>query len=199
MANVLVIYGHPQTPKSFNFDLKEQLVQALSLKGHNVIVRDLYQINFNPLLSTNDLSNIHNNSFSKDIVQEQDYITKSNIIIFIYPIWWAGQPAIIKGYIDRVFSYGFAYVNKNGKITGLLTNKKVVILNSHGNGFNIYDTEGFYDAMRLVIDKGIFAFCGFDDIKHLFFDSMNIKTSDDKQKDIELAINEVLLEIEKGV
>ncbi|WP_262497627.1 NAD(P)H-dependent oxidoreductase [Pedobacter africanus] len=51
---------------------------------------------------------------------------------FIYPIWWTGMPAIMKGYIDRVMSYGFAYRYDQGVQKGLLGGKEVTIINTHG-------------------------------------------------------------------
>ncbi|MDE6224201.1 MAG: NAD(P)H-dependent oxidoreductase [Alphaproteobacteria bacterium] len=196
MANILLVYGHPKTPKSFNFDLKERLVATLKNHGHNVLVRDLYEISFNPLLSSKDLELIHNKQIPDDIKKEQEFIRNADVIIFIYPIWWAGQPAIIKGYIDRVFSYGFAYMYKGGKVVGLLPDKKAIIINSNGNSTELYEREGFYDAMRLVVDKGIFAFCGFSKVKHLFYGSQSTKTDDEKNKDINNAIDETIIEIE---
>ena len=196
MANILLVYGHPKTPKSFNFDLKERLVETLKAHGHNVLVRDLYEISFNPLLSSKDLELIHNNQIPDDVKKEQDFIRNADVIIFIYPIWWAGQPAIIKGYIDRVFSYGFAYMYKGGKVIGLLPNKKAIIINSNGNSTELYKKDGFYDAMKLLVDKGIFAFCGFSKVKHLFYGSLSVKTDEEKQKDIDNAVDETIIEIE---
>ena len=196
MANILLVYGHPKTPKSFNFDLKERLVETLKAHGHNVLVRDLYEISFNPLLSSKDLELIHNNQIPDDIKKEQDFIRNADVIIFIYPIWWAGQPAIIKGYIDRVFSYGFAYMYKGGKVIGLLPNKKAIIINSNGNSTELYKKDGFYDSMKLLVDKGIFAFCGFSKVKHLFYGSLSVKTDEEKQKDIDNAVDETIIEIE---
>ena len=196
MANILLIYGHPKTPKSFNFDLKEKLVEALKQHVHNVLVRDLYEISFNPLLSSKDLELIHNGQISEDIRKEQEFIKNADTIIFIYPIWWAGQPAIIKGYIDRVFSYGFAYMYKGGKVIGLLPDKKAIIINSNGNPSALYKKNDFYNAMKLLVDKGIFAFYGFSKIKHLFYGDMSTKSDDDKSKDINNAIDETIIEIE---
>lgn len=86
MANILLIYGHPKTPTSFNFDLKEKLLFTLKNKGHNVFVRDLYEVNFNPVLSSKDLEMFYNDEIPDDIKREQDFIRSADIMIFIYPI-----------------------------------------------------------------------------------------------------------------
>ncbi len=196
MANILLIYGHPQTPKSFNFDLKEKLVKAIKDNGHNILVRDLYEISFNPLLSSKDLEMIHNFEIPEDIKQEQEFIKNADTIIFIYPIWWAGQPAIIKGYIDRVFSYGFAYIYKGNKVIGLLSDKKAIILNSTGTPSELYEKSGFHKSMRQVIDEGIFKFCGFKKVTHIFFGAVPMLTEEQKQLTINNAIDDTIIEIE---
>ena len=196
MANILLIYGHPKTPTSFNFSLKEKLVSVLKTKGHNVLVRDLYEVSFNPLLSSEDLAKLHNNEIPDDIKKEQDFIKNADVIIFIYPIWWAGSPAIIKGYIDRVFSYSFAYMYKGNKVVGLLTDKRAIIINSHGSPYDFYEREGFHTAIQKVNDDGIFAFCGFKRIKHLFFGGIMNKTIEEKEIDIKQAIDKTIIEIE---
>ncbi len=196
MANILLIYGHPKTPNSFNFSLKEKLVFALKERGHNVLVRDLYEVSFNPLLSSDDLSKFHNNEIPDDIRREHEFIKNADIIIFIYPIWWAGSPAIIKGYIDRVFSYGFAYMYKGNKVVGLLTDKRAVIINSNGSPYDFYEKAGYYNAIKKVTDEGIFAFCGFKRIKHIFFGGIMNKTPEEKTTDIKKAIDETIIEIE---
>ena len=74
MANILLIYGHPKTPTSFNYSLKEKLVSALKNRGHSVLVRDLYEVSFNPLLSSDDLAKLHNGEIPNDIKKEQEFI-----------------------------------------------------------------------------------------------------------------------------
>lgn len=196
MVNILLVYGHPKTPTSFNFSLKEKLVSVLKSKGYNVLVRDLYEVSFNPLLSSEDLAKLHNNEIPDDIKQEQEFIKNADVIIFIYPIWWAGSPAIIKGYIDRVFSYGFAYMYRGNKVVGLLTDKRAIVINSNGSPYELYENEGFYFAMRKVVDDGIFRFCGFNKIKHIFFGGIMNKTQEEKDMNIKQAIDETVIEIE---
>ncbi|MBP3616148.1 MAG: NAD(P)H-dependent oxidoreductase [Alphaproteobacteria bacterium] len=196
MVNILLVYGHPKTPTSFNFSLKEKLVSVLKSKGYNVLVRDLYEVSFNPLLSSEDLAKLHNNEIPDDIKQEQEFIKNADVIIFIYPIWWAGSPAIIKGYIDRVFSYGFAYMYRGNKVVGLLTDKRAIVINSNGSPYELYENEGFYPAMRKVVDDGIFRFCGFNKIKHIFFGGIMNKTQEEKDMNIKQAIDETVIEIE---
>ncbi|MEJ1715164.1 NAD(P)H-dependent oxidoreductase, partial [Escherichia coli] len=83
---------------------------GLQKKGHEVEVRDLYEMQFQPTLGRSEMIG----GIGEDVVVEQEYLKWADVITFIYPIWWTGLPAIMKGYIDRVFSYGFAYKYVNG-------------------------------------------------------------------------------------
>lgn len=164
----LVIYAHPQS-ESLNHSILNTAVNALEKKGHEVIVRDLYAMNFQPVLQISDLTAIKNGETPADLQQEQEYITNADCIILIYPIWWTGLPAILKGYIDRVFSYGFAYSYGGDGIVPHLTDKKGMIVNTYGTPEEIYDQIGMTEALRLTSDIGIFEFTGIEPIEHLLF------------------------------
>src|SRR5208283_888803 len=104
----LIIYAHPD-PGSFNHAVMEIISEELKNNNKDFVLRDLYQINFNPILKTEDLTAIQNGAVLEDVKKEQEHIRSSDILIFIFPIWWSSMPAILKGYIDRVFSLKFAY------------------------------------------------------------------------------------------
>jgi NAD(P)H dehydrogenase (quinone) len=164
----LIVYAHPQK-ESFNQAILETTVQTLENKGHEVRVRNLYNLNFQPVLYQSELESLRKGEILEDVKREQEYITQSDCIIFIYPIWWTGLPAILKGYIDRVFSYGFAYsVGSNG-VNQHLTDKKGFIINTHGTPKEIYDQMGMTKALKMTSDTGIFEFTGIDPAGHLLF------------------------------
>lgn len=165
----LVIYAHPNS-NSLNSHLKDAIVTQLLQQNHEVVIRDLYQLNFNPVLSLDDIAGQRKGAVADDVQREQDYITWADCITFIHPIWWTGLPAMMKGYIDRVFSYGFAYRYDQGVQRGLLTGKQAVIINSHGKSNAEYSAIGMDHAFSLTFDKGIYLYCGFDIKKHLYFD-----------------------------
>lgn len=165
----LVIYAHPN-PASLNHFFKQTIVESLKNSGQEIIVRDLNEINFNPVLSLNDMRGQRMGQVSEEVKTEQDFISWADQIIFVYPIWWTGMPAIMKGYIDRVFSYGFAYRYDQGVQKGLLTGKKTVIVNSHGKSNAEYQAMGMDKALVLTSDTGIFTYCGLEIKKHFYFD-----------------------------
>ncbi len=128
-------------------------------------------MNFEPVLSGAEISDLRSGVIRHDVAVEQEHVRRADVMHFIYPIWWTGMPAILKGYIDRVFSYGFAYLSgKDGPI-GLLKGKKVFIYNSLGQSREEYEKDMFH-ALNLTSDKGIFNFCGLEVMDHLYFPSI---------------------------
>lgn len=165
----LIVYAHPNSG-SLNHFFKQTVLESLQESGAEIEVRDLNQINFNPVLSLDDMSGQRMGKVADDVKMEQDFITWADRIIFIYPIWWTGMPAIMKGYIDRVFSYGFAYRYDQGIQKGLLTGKKTIIINSHGKSNAEYEAMGMDKALALTSDTGIFTYSGLEIQEHFYFD-----------------------------
>ncbi len=171
----LIIYAHPSA-ESLNATIKDYVENILKDK-HEVKVRDLNQLNFNPVMSEQDLNGQKRGIVEDDVKTEHRLIEWAEYLTFIYPIWWTGMPAIMKGYIDRVFSYGFAYRYVEGKQQGLLNHKKVVIINTQGKSAEEYSESGMDHALTLTSDYGIFNYCGMQIMTHLYFDRADRATS----------------------
>ncbi|ALC83477.1 NAD(P)H-dependent oxidoreductase [Bacillus gobiensis] len=181
--NHLVVYAHPH-PESFNHAILETAVKALEDKGHQVFVRDLYALDFQPVLKPQDTAAMKSGNIPDDIKTEQEFITKADVITFIYPIWWSGLPAILKGYVDRVFAYGFAYAYGEGEIIQLLKGKKGLIINTHGTPKEIYDEMGMTASLTITSDVGIFDFTGIEPLDHLLFGNVSEYLEEAALKDI---------------
>jgi len=180
----LIIYAHPN-PTSFNHAIKGIVEEKLNKAGNSFETRDLYGIGFNPQLSGNDFVSWQQGQFLLDIKAEQDYIRNSDILIFIHPIWWFNMPAILKGYIDRVFSYGFAYSAKEKGPYGLLTDKKVILINTTGGAEENYLKYGYKEALKKTIEDGIFGFCGVKVIMHRYFYAVPYVSDQAREKMLE--------------
>lgn len=168
--NHLIVYAHPSSDSFSNKILtisKEFSVE----KEYKTEVRDLYSIGFNPVLKNSDLKGMHGGETPEEIKREQNYIQWADLITFIYPVWWTGMPAILKGYIDRVFSYGIAYKHAEGGVEGLLKGKMVLLFSPMGTSNEEYGKIGMLDSMKQTCDEGIFKFCGMKVMKHVFFGS----------------------------
>lgn len=177
----LIIYAHPNQ-ESLNATLMQTVINTLKAQNHDVIVSDLYSLDFDPVLSLEDMKGQRQGMVSPDVQKEQDNISWAESITFIYPIWWTGMPAIMKGYIDRVMSYGFAYRYDQGVQKGLLEGKQAVIINTHGKSNAEYEATGMDKALLLTSDEGIYRYCGLDVKQHFFFDRADRATSSDIKK-----------------
>ncbi|MEM9595787.1 MAG: NAD(P)H-dependent oxidoreductase [Acidobacteriota bacterium] len=121
---VHVVTAHPET-RSFNFALRRLAVETLRDLGHGVQCSDLYQNDFRASAGPGDFEKPQgadpwqlasaqvdhgkHGGFVDEIRREQDRVVWSDLTILQFPIWWGSYPAILKGWIDRVLSYGFAY------------------------------------------------------------------------------------------
>jgi NAD(P)H dehydrogenase (quinone) len=124
LMNVLVVYAHPE-PQSFNGAMKEAAVAALTRAGHQVRVSDLYAMKFNPVVDPAQFPERADPAFFKlqkeqrhaaetgtvaaDVAAEHEKLSWADLVIFQFPLWWGSMPAILKGWVDRVFSMGQVY------------------------------------------------------------------------------------------
>jgi NAD(P)H dehydrogenase (quinone) len=168
VVKYLIVYAHPN-PKSFNHAILERCEAALKDAGRNYEVRDLYALKFDPALDRKDLDLLGEGKVVKKVEDEQRLIREADVLIFIYPIWWFGMPAILKGYIDRVFTEGFAFSMDGERLAGLLQGKRVIIMNTTGASRDVLLRTGYEEAMRKMEDIGIFDFCGMRVFAHKYF------------------------------
>ena len=134
--NVLVVYSHP-VGESFNAAVRDAIVNELANTNHDLRVRDLYAEGFNPFLSAQERA-LHRTSPSTrpELARDVTDLRWCNAIVFIYPTWWSGQPAMLKGWFDRTWMNEVASVLPEGanRIRPLLTNiTRLVAVTTHGS------------------------------------------------------------------
>ncbi len=139
---VLIIYAHPEGEGFSSYTLKK-LTEELKLQKIDFEFLDLYKEKFDPVLKNEELYTRENGGEIPDIKEKQEKIKQSDALIFIYPTWWGGMPAILKGFIDRVFTPGFAFKYNSEKLLKfipdkLLPDKKIIIFTSMGAPKFIY-------------------------------------------------------------
>lgn len=167
MATHLIIFAHPN-PDSFTNAMVARVADVSAQQGAEVIVRDLYEMNFNPVLPLHELKG----DIPPDILQEQQYIRRADLITLIYPLWWMGFPAILKGYLDRVLTHGFAYQTDETGSVGLLHGKKMQQFINLGSNAQTYRENGYAQGLDVCLVNGLFNFCGIMDIQHTLFGSL---------------------------
>jgi NAD(P)H dehydrogenase (quinone) len=177
--NILIVYAH-QEPKSFNAAMKETAVAVLAAAGHQVIVSDLYEMQFKATADRADFARLGNPDYFKyqieqniaydhgmlaeDIHIEQEKLQWADFVIFQFPLWWFSVPAILKGWIDRVFCTGFAYggAHKFYDQGGLVGRKAMLSLTTGGPG-SMYSPTGLNGDIEKIlypIQHGMLYFVG---------------------------------------
>lgn len=155
--NALIILAHPKN-NSLNHALAQEVKRTLEELKCGFYFHDLYQENFNPILSAQEL--LRKASFDNKVTQFVQEIQNSEILIFIHPDWWGQPPAILKGWIDRVLQPGIAYEYEGTEFgkkhpIGLFQDKKMLVLCTS----NQLESEE-RPVIRTVWEQAIFQFCG---------------------------------------
>lgn len=176
----LVIYAHPN-PESFNHAILKSVEEGLREQEHEVKIRDLYGMSFDPILDAEDLSLISKGETPEDIRREQADVTWADGLVFIYPLWWHDRPAILKGWMDRVFLNGFAFEYGPQGPTGLLGGKKALVLQTSGNPEAVYDAWDTKGAIKKIITTGGLEFFGIQDITYKVFFGVPIVSDEERQ------------------
>ena len=116
----LVIYAHP-VDSSYQCALHKRVVQALAAAGHEVDDCDLYAEGFQPILTRQERLTYYRVGENRTLVpSETERLLKCEGLVFVFPTWWYGMPAILKGYIDRVWLPGVAFELVGGQTQPLL-------------------------------------------------------------------------------
>jgi NAD(P)H dehydrogenase (quinone) len=183
----LIISAHP-SENSFSNSLVEALVRDSEHNDVDVVVRNLYELDFNPVLTADDLGKIKNGETPADVAREQRFLGESDFISLVYPLWWGSFPAILKGYFDRIFTHGFAFkITENGP-EALLKGKKVFLHTSMGNSVEEYENKGILKAFRQVHGQEVFGFVGIEVAGHFFYPRIPESSPQMKEKYIDEAL-----------
>lgn len=159
--------------------MKNVAIGEFEKKGWEVKVSDLYKMDFNSVASRNDfqkLSNdshvvyqveqkiaVENDNLISDIKNEIEKIKWADLIIFQFPIWWFSMPAIMKGWVDRVFVNGDIYAGGKWYSNGVLRDKKALISMTTGGPASAFAPNGMNGYMKDIlfpITHGVFSFTG---------------------------------------
>lgn len=163
-----VIIAHPNET-SFTMSVARTYCEAVGKSGDDVLLRDLYRMNFAPCLETGEVPNVAGFAPGSDVVSERQLLTDVDVFTFVYPLWMNAQPAMMKGYIDRVFGMGFAFGPGRGGNVPLLKSRKMISFTSSGAPTDWVVSTGAWNAIQKLFDEHFAAVCGLDLIDHLHF------------------------------
>jgi len=186
--HVLLVYAHPE-PRSLNGSLRDFTVRHLREAGHEVQVSDLYAMKWKAALDADDNTDhqpgarfdpaldsghaFEHGTQSTDIAREQDKLRWADAVILQFPLWWFSMPAILKGWVERVYAYGFGYgVGEHSDARwgdrygeGTLAGKRAMLVVTAGGWESHYGPRGIngpIDDLLFPIQHGILYYPGFD-------------------------------------
>ncbi len=178
-----VILAHPK-PASFCASIAKTCVENLTSLGDQVILRDLYQLAFDPCLKSGELPTELGFAPGPDVVAERALLAGIDSFIFVYPFWFNAPPAILKGYVDRVFCMGFGYGPAFGGTEPLLVGKRLTSFSTSGAPEHWVNSTGALKALMAVFDLHLAGVCGLSVQDHRHFGSILSNLTDEAAADM---------------
>jgi NAD(P)H dehydrogenase (quinone) len=170
MPNALLVVAHPHT-ESFSHAMADVAAAVLDQAGHRLTRHDLYAEGFHPVQPTGEGAN----TTSSDPLVEAHCaaLRAADLILLFHPNWWSQPPAILKGWIDRVFRLGTAYgyppgVGFEGLPVGLLQARHALVFNT-ANTPPTREQEVFGDPLETLWRTSVFALCGVHNVQRRMF------------------------------
>jgi len=183
MKQILLVLAHPE-PQSLNAHLAQAARAELEAQGHRVVVSDLYALGWQPVVGAADFPDRLNpaqldiiaesghafkqGSLTADVRAEQVKLLEADAVVFQFPLWWFGMPAIMKGWIERVYAYGLAYGyrdegNRYRYGDGALCGKRAMLSVTLGGPEADYSSRGIngqLDELLFPITHGVLYYPG---------------------------------------
>ncbi len=161
--HALVVVAHPD-PGSLSHGIAAQVAEGVSLSapGASAELADLAAEGFDPRFGAADLA-AHRREAPPppDVVAEQARINRADALVLVYPVYWWSMPGLLKGWVDRVFTNGWAFDFLEGAgLVKKLRRLRVHLVALAGADAGTYARHGYLGAMRTQIDHGIFGYCG---------------------------------------
>ncbi|GGP28214.1 NAD(P)H-dependent oxidoreductase [Silvimonas amylolytica] len=184
---VLIVFAHPE-PESLNAALRDVAIASLQEAGHEVQVSDLYAMNWKPSVDRADFPALDpgerlkvgaashagfvQGALTADVKAEQEKLRWADMLILQFPLWWYTMPAILKGWVDRVYAYGFAYgVGEHSDRywgerfgEGTMAGKRAMLIVTAGGWAEHYSERGVngpIDDLLFPINHGILYYPGY--------------------------------------
>jgi len=178
--NVFLINAHPES-KSFNGALFSTAQETLRAAGHVIALSDLYAMKFDPVSDRRNFTLVKNpvyfkqqieemhatevGGFSPDVEAELRKMESCDLMIWQFPLWWFGLPAILKGWVDRVFVMGRTYGGERFYESGVFKGKRALLSLTTGGPGEVYEKGGWNGDIHAIlrpIQRGVLRFTGWE-------------------------------------
>lgn len=160
-----LIVAHPKSD-SFAMSVASAYRTSVEALGHSISVRDLYRMNFQPLLRAGEIPSAAGFTPEADVVAERAAIGEADVFCLVYPVWFYSPPAILVGYIQRVFGMGFGYSQRPGTGGRRLLGRSLISFSSSGSAAEWMRKEGSFDALQNIFDDHVAEVCGMTVLAH---------------------------------
>lgn len=174
----LIIYAHPYEG-SFNNFVLSKTKNLLIEKGNLVDVIDLNSDGFNPVMTKDDLKLFSKGEYFDSLASNYaKRLKEADELVLIFPIWWYGEPAILKGFYDKVLLKGHTYDEVDHKLKGLLKADKATILTTANITEEIFKFLG--DPIKNVLSNGILNTVGINNVSWIHCSTVHDNSSRDE-------------------
>jgi putative NADPH-quinone reductase len=173
---VLVILGH-QREGSFCHAIAATAIERLEAARHEVVFHDLYAEKFDPVLADEEIPRTA--TVPPLIQRHTEEVTAADGYIVIHPNWWAMPPAVLKGWLDRVFRQGVTYAFGPSGVIPYLTGRTALVLTTSNTPRDV-ELQLFGDPLENLWKTCIFGFCGVEKFHRRNFESMIMSTPEQR-------------------
>ena len=162
--HILVVLDQPD-PKSFSRAVAGRFIEGAEAAGHTVELADLHAEDFNPVWRMDDFAQMDDKPMPADVLAEQARVERCDGLALVFPLWWWGMPAMMKGWVDRVFSWGWAYdqVDDPSPEASLLRPRPCIMLVPAGASPQEMEKHGYDKAMEAQWLTGTLGYWGMVD------------------------------------
>lgn len=165
-SKVLIVTAHPD-PDSLTVAVAQTIGSTISDGGHDVVFQNLTEINFWPAFTAEDLAAYRDFAAGRpprlpeDVLEQQHLLASSDALVIVFPVYWWSLPAHIKGWLERVFTGGWAYGSDKEKV---LERLKVQLVALTASDADLYDRHEYQRSAETQIRHGVFEYCGIRDV-----------------------------------
>ncbi|NLS14950.1 NAD(P)H-dependent oxidoreductase [Rhizobium sp. P40RR-XXII] len=161
--HALIVVAHPN-PDSFSHSVAAHVAEGVRLSGQGdtLEIADLTAEAFDPRFTAADIAaHLREGPAPADVLVEQARIDRADALVLVYPVYWWSMPGLLKGWIDRVFTNGWAYEDMPGdRPVKRLRHLRIHLVAIGGATMRTYARHGYFGSMTKQIDHGIFGYCG---------------------------------------